>query len=325
MALFQPIGGPTGTSPSGFSSGEYAGVDATTQQQLQGINQTTGTKTPTTLNQTMVQPVSGQTNDTPDSNPNSLAFNIDSYRNGDKSSSDPEQYNPLTLASWDTEKIASLSLRAYSSTSGSTNYSGNTTDIISMYSRFILQGVSEAEQEKYQVVETFTSYYIFFFGKRPPIYRYSGTLLSDPNYRWNNDFKYVYENFFRGTSATEFSAEVIMSYDGRVITGFPVSLVMNQEAANDKGMPFTMDLLVVSHTPMAFSRDIASLLSQAQAQLAALKNAIGGAAAQTVAITTGPAQVATDRASNNVTPPSAFSVPGAPSTASPISQIGNIA
>src|ERR1019366_7308331 len=99
----------------------------------------------------------------------------------------------------DPESIASMSLVI-----PATSLNNKTeTKIVNAYSRFFLQGVTEAEQEKYQLVETFTGFYAFFYGKRPPIYRYTGTLLADPIYRWNNDMKFMYENYFRGSRATE--------------------------------------------------------------------------------------------------------------------------
>jgi len=298
--------GNVGGTVSGFTSNNL--LTPGTKQSIQAINQTTGTKKAVTLAKSTAQPISGQPNDLPDSffpASDDPTF-PDTYRDGSDDDTNSEQFNPLTLASNDEEQIATMTLTqpvASSSTNGgvvtSTSLVGAT--FINAYTRFFLQGVTEAEQEKYQVVETFTGFYTFFYGKRPPIYRYSGLLLSDPNYRWNNDFKYVYENFFRGTSAVEFAAEVIMTYNGRVITGFPLSLTMQQEAANDKGMPFSMDLLVVSHD-VILSSDISDLLQQKQIQLAQYRNAVGVQQARLVAGASGPGALLASSATNLQTP-----------------------
>jgi hypothetical protein len=283
-------------------------LDGATKQNIQAINQSTGAKTTVTMKKNDVTAIDGQSNDLPDNLFPDAPTLADTYRNGDITSTNPELFNPRTLASNDGEQVASMTLaqpvQSSQITPGTVNvtsYQGVT--FINAYTRFFLQAVTEAEQEKYQIVETFTGFYSFFFGKRPPIYRYSGVLLSDPNYRWNNDFKFVYENFFRGTSAVEFAAEVIMAYNGRVITGFPLSLTMSQEAANDKGMPFSMDLLVVSHD-VILSQDVAAVLAAKQLELSTYRNAIGVQQAKLKTGAQGPGAQIALQGTNGVMPPS---------------------
>ena len=188
----------------------------------------------------------------PVSNDYGTGFATDAYRDG---GGPDELVNPRTVGEPD-DAEASITLTVGSD------------QLISAYSRFFLQSVSESDQEKFQIVETFTAYYAFFYGRRPPVYRYSGVLLNDENFRWANDMKFIYDNFFRGTKAVEYGAEVIMEYDGRLITGFPISMNMQQDAINTKGIPFSMDILVLSHTPLNFSKDIEDLISKAAQTLA---------------------------------------------------------
>lgn len=282
------------------------------------------TPTPATVASVQVQPMTApQPNTTPTVSPNPTTFDIDAYRDGTQdTSATSETFNPRTLSmegNADTNEISSMSLAVPNS-----NGQGQ-EDILSFYSRFFLQAVSEAEQEKYQVVETFTGFYAFFFGKRPPIYRYSGTLLADENYRWNNDFKFVYENYFRGSSATALNAEVILIYDGRQVTGFPLGLTMNQDAANDKGIPFAMDVLVVDHTPLNFSVDIASLFARAKAKLSASRSAITSFLKGINANTAGSTStLAASQATNGVTAASSISLPtSSPASLGPVSQLAS--
>lgn len=305
-----------------FTNGNYL-LTGDTKQSIQGINQATGTKKSVTLAKNDVTLMSGQSNDLPDNLfPDSPTF-PDDYRNGDPTSLNQELVNPRTLASNDEEQIASMTLSQPVQSSQInpgivevTSYQGVT--FINAYTRFFLQSVVEAEQEKYQVVETFTGYYSFFFGKRPPIYRYSGTLLSDPNYRWNNDFKFVYENYFRGTSAVEFAAEVIMAYNGRVITGFPLSLTMQQDALSDKGMPFSMDLLVVSHD-VILSQDVSALLKAKQLELSTYRNSIGAQQARLKSGAQGPGAQIALQGTNGISPPSSILA-----TNTPIPSLGTV-
>lgn len=141
-------------------------------------------------------------------------------------------------------------------------------DVIDAYSRFFLQSVNEVQVEKYQIVETFTAFYTFFYGKRPPIYNYRGILLNDPNHKWTNDMMFFYDNFFRGTRSVELSAQAVLSYDGRLVSGFVLGLNIQQDAGIPKGAAFSLDVLVTDHVPVQFSDDIADLIRKAQDDLA---------------------------------------------------------
>lgn len=263
----------------------------------------------TRLNQFIAQPIEGQPNNTPTDDPNSDFFAIDTYRNGAPGGTDPEQINGRTLSDED-ENIASLTL-----------VGNDQTTIVDSYSRFFLQAISEVEQEKYQVVETFTGFYAFFYGKRPPIYRYSGLLLADKNYRWNNDFKFVYENYFRGTRAVEFNAEVTLTYPGRIIVGFPLSLSMQQDAIVDKGIPFSIDILVVDHQLVNFSIDLADLIEQAADELAQTKAQIQ-AAQMALQQSSGTTILTSDLSTNGILPPNSVNLPNiSPTSYGAVSQL----
>jgi hypothetical protein len=144
-------------------------------------------------------------------------------------------------------------------------------NVVSGYSSFFLQSVSEAEQEKYQIVETFTAYYAFFFGKRPPIYRYSGMLLNDPKNNWMNSFRFMYDNYFRGTASAELGAQAVMTYDKRSVSGFLLGLQIQQDASLDKGVPFSFDLLVINHDIVGFSADFDKFIKDQQDRLQSLR------------------------------------------------------
>lgn len=205
---------------------------------------------------------------------------VDAYRNGGFYSTTGD-YIPGTRVLGEPEKdtIAYLSistditdnlaqtvreLKSQSSFGQTAAVQGN---VITAYSRFFLDGVTESQTEKYQVVETFTSFYTFFYGKRPPVYTFTGILLNDENHKWVNDFMFFYENFFRGTRTADMGAQAVMTYDGRVVSGFILNISMQQQAVTHKGVAFSMNMLVTEHVPVNFSADIASLIEQSQADL----------------------------------------------------------
>jgi hypothetical protein len=182
-------------------------------------------------------------------------FTNDGYRN----SPSPGILPPRELDESE-DNLASISVRAQ-----------NGTDIVSGFSNFFLQSVVESEQEKYQVVETFTAFYAFFYGKRPPMYTFSGILLNDPKQNWANTFKYMYENYFRGTASANLNSEAVITYDKKTITGYLLNLNMQQEAMSHKGIPFSFTVLVIKHDLIGYSSDFDAFIRQEQEKLIKLR------------------------------------------------------
>jgi hypothetical protein len=223
----------------------------------------------------------------------------DAYRRGGSTnleewSSDQIEGQPATkpriLGEYEEEVLASISIVLESGT-GQTELQNYLTDtimvpekpgnsqkkystdknIIDMYSRFFLQRVAEQQTEKYQIVETFTAFYSFFYGKRPTIYNFSGMLMNDRHHKWSNDMMFFYDNYFRGTRAAELGAQAVVYYDGRLVTGFILGMNMQQVADLDKGVAFSLDMLVISHVPVHYSKDIASVIESKTKELASAK------------------------------------------------------
>lgn len=134
-------------------------------------------------------------------------------------------------------------------------------DLIPPYTKFILQSAQESYNERSQIVETFGDYYVFFFGQRPVIYNFSGTLFNAKNASWLNDWKFMYQSFLRGTKAVESSARVILSYGGRQIEGYILSTGNQTNSSSEFGVPFNFQLLVIDEKFLHFSNDFGLVLS----------------------------------------------------------------
>jgi hypothetical protein len=67
-------------------------------------------------------------------------------------------------------------------------------DLIPAYTKFILNGTQEGHQERVQIVETFSDFYVFFYGERPPIYTFNGVLINSRNANWVADFMYNFSS-----------------------------------------------------------------------------------------------------------------------------------
>lgn len=154
---------------------------------------------------------------------------------------------PRTVGERDNPVLASIRLidpkRVNKSGTPGTNTSRQGS-LVPEYSKFFLESVQESHQEKYQIVETFNDWYVYFYGERPPVYNFSGHLLNFANYNWKNEFMYFYQNFWRGTKAAELGARVFLTYDYQQIQGYILGVSTNTNALTDKAAPFNIQVLV---------------------------------------------------------------------------------
>jgi len=116
--------------------------------------------------------------------------------------------------------------------------------IIPENSKFFLESVQESHNEKYQIVETFNNFYVYFYGERPPVYNFSGTLLNLSNYNWKNEFMYFYQNFWRGSKAVELGARVFLTYDYQQIQGYILNINTSLQTLTDNAAQFSFSMLV---------------------------------------------------------------------------------
>ena len=116
--------------------------------------------------------------------------------------------------------------------------------LVPEFSKFFLESVAEAHNEKFQIVETFNDFYVYFYGEKPPIYQFSCHLLNLLNYNWKNEFMYFYENFWRGSKAVELGARIFLTYDYQQIQGYILNINTNINSLTDKAASFNFSILV---------------------------------------------------------------------------------
>ena len=63
-----------------------------------------------------------------------------------------------------------------------------------MTANYILQSISESREEKLQLLETFGQAYGFFFGERPRVVQFSGTLVNTVDFNWRSEWRYRLES-----------------------------------------------------------------------------------------------------------------------------------
>jgi hypothetical protein len=123
-------------------------------------------------------------------------------------------------------------------------------NLIPPNTKFFLESVQENREEKVQVIDTFGEWIAFFFGRKPEVYSYSGTLLNAANHDWKNEFQENYDHFLRGSQAVKNRATILLQYDDVLVEGYMINSSIQMSAQADKAVPFTFNMLVVNRSPM---------------------------------------------------------------------------
>lgn len=123
-------------------------------------------------------------------------------------------------------------------------------NLIPPNTKFFLEQVQESREEKVQVIDTFGEWIAFFFGNKPEVYTYAGTLLNAENHDWKNEFQENYEHFLRGSKAVEYRATIILQYDDVMVEGYMLNCSTSMNSMADKAVPFTFNLLVMNRSPI---------------------------------------------------------------------------
>ena len=124
------------------------------------------------------------------------------------------------------------------------------------YTNFILQRVTEAREEKVQIIETFGIPYIFLFGQRPMFLEVQALLVNTLDFNWEAEFWANYDQYLRGTKCAENGARVYLMYDDNIVEGYMLKASADKQAA-DKGqqipLQFTMLLTNYANVSMVDS------------------------------------------------------------------------
>lgn len=123
-------------------------------------------------------------------------------------------------------------------------------NLIPPNTKFFLENVQENREEKVQVIDTFGEWIAFFFGRKPEVYSYSGTLLNAKNQNWKNEFQQNYDLFLRGTQAVRHRATVMLTYDDVIVEGYMLNNSIQMSAVSENSVPFSFNLLVISRSPI---------------------------------------------------------------------------
>lgn len=116
------------------------------------------------------------------------------------------------------------------------------------YSNFIAQRVTDARQEKQQIVETFGEPFIFFYGERPRVLNVQGVLMNTTDFNWKNEFWHNYERYLRGTKLVELGARMYFYYDDQIVEGYMLDAQASHDSTLPYHVPFQFTIFVTAHT-----------------------------------------------------------------------------
>jgi len=152
---------------------------------------------------------------------------------------------PDTYASLSVRNTAGTAIPLKNSSAGGTAPVGEST----RYFNFLLVGVSEEKEEKFQAVPTFGAAYGFFYGEKPHFMTFSAVLLDTADFQWTIEWWENYQETLRGTKLTDRRARAYLTFDEYVVEGYILRASTNKNADSPHLVQLQFSMWVTaSHT-----------------------------------------------------------------------------
>lgn len=111
-------------------------------------------------------------------------------------------------------------------------------DLLPPLTRFMVEGVTEAHDENFQVSINNLNWDLYAFGEKPRFETISGQLLNTANFKWRAQFMAYYTAFLRADRCANIRAEVLFSFDHRIWRG----ALVNARSSLISTTPYTVPL-----------------------------------------------------------------------------------
>lgn len=116
-----------------------------------------------------------------------------------------------------------------------------------VFNNFGVTNVSEAREELVRIAMNFGgNWNAFFFGENPRVFTFQGLLLDSPEYPFYQEFVSAYDKYLSGRKCVINKMKMVLSYDGRIITGYILKLVNELTADQYMMKQFSFTVLVES-------------------------------------------------------------------------------
>lgn len=120
------------------------------------------------------------------------------------------------------------------------------------YSNFLLQSVTEVRMEKHQIVETFGSSYIYFFGENPRFLDVQAMVINSHDFNWEAEWWQNYEQNFRGTRLVEKGGRLYMFYDDNIVEGYMLMCQATKQSSEPHLIPISFRLFLTNYRNISF-------------------------------------------------------------------------
>ena len=120
---------------------------------------------------------------------------------------------------------------------------------------FVLQSVQHAISEKAQVVETFGSFHVFFYGQKPQFLQCSGLLVNTRDFNWKNEWIRNYNRYLSGTKCVENRTRVYLGFDDVLVHGYLINTAISYDANNPSICPFNFGFLITGYQDLSEGND----------------------------------------------------------------------
>lgn len=113
---------------------------------------------------------------------------------------------------------------------------------------FLLKGIQEVFKERSQIVETFgEDFAVFFTGKSPSVFLFSGVLINDAYRNWKSLFIDGYRRYMNSSECARRKLKVRIFYDYVTIEGYLLDLSVAMDSSDDVNVPFNFNVLVTDY------------------------------------------------------------------------------
>lgn len=142
-----------------------------------------------------------------------------------------------------------------------------------VFDKFSLQAVTESDEERYQLHETFAEEVLFVFGRRPRIWTLAGIVVNSDDANYADELIGNYDLYYRGTRVVDKQMRTFIFYEDVLIEGTLLGLTVSRNGQIPGAVNASITLVVHERGLIGQTADdisdenLAAFLERAQASL----------------------------------------------------------
>ena len=98
------------------------------------------------------------------------------------------------------------------------------------------------------LIETFEDNLIYFYGRRPRVFNFSGQFLNSEEHQHKNNFIFEYASRLRGTKCVENKTRAFVLYEDNIVEGYILNISVSTSSEDAKACPFNFSMYVTGTT-----------------------------------------------------------------------------